>query len=636
MWYDQIIQGLTGPQHINDSKTPSGRVHVGSLRGVLIHDALFRVLRTRGLECVYRYGVDDYDPLDGLPADATEELKARMGEPLCNIPAPPGSAGTDLADHYIREFQEVFQELGVHAEFYRMRDVYRSGAFNEAIDAILRQADKVRQVYLEVSNSQRAPDWHPFQTVCERCGRVGTTEVFAYDGQEVSYRCRPDLVRWAKGCGHTGKVSPFDGRGKLPWKLEWVAKWRTFGVTIEGAGKDHTTKGGSRDVADACIQALFGQRAPLNVPYEFFLVEGAKMSSSKGIGSSARDMTDLLPPEVLRFLMIRTAPKKAVNFSTSAEYMVKLFNEHDRYLEGHRAGRLSAADEELLDVVEVDPADEAYRPANFQLITALLQLPHVDLAAEVAKRMDGGMTANESHHFQERLRAARIWLDRYAAPEDRLELQAQLPASAAALTAAQRAFLHLLAAGLAHCPRDDEAYQRLIFDTARRVPIEQKDAFLAFYRVLFDAEAGPKGGSLLNFLDLDFMRRRFTELPLDEAELWAETEVDMDAFQAWLDKQRAAGLKAAAGAADQGAGTGAAPDQGAGAGAGAAPDQGATAAAGLAVTVTGRRLADGRTTVEVAVAAPEGRVYIFRLRGIAAAALVEHLASAGLPATLAS
>ncbi|HNG25576.1 MAG TPA: class I tRNA ligase family protein, partial [Microthrixaceae bacterium] len=63
----------------------------------------------------------------------------------------------------------------------------------------------------------------------------------------------------------------------------------------------------------------------------FFLVGGAKMSSSRGVGASARDMADLLPAEVLRFLMIRTKPNSPVNFDVHEEGIVKLFNEFDRY-----------------------------------------------------------------------------------------------------------------------------------------------------------------------------------------------------------------------------------------------------------------------------------------------------------------
>ena len=73
--------------------------------------------------------------------------------------------------------RELHEELGVEAEHYRMRDFYRSGSMNESIDRILASAETVRRVYKEVSNSNRASHWHPFQVICEVCGRIGTTEV---------------------------------------------------------------------------------------------------------------------------------------------------------------------------------------------------------------------------------------------------------------------------------------------------------------------------------------------------------------------------------------------------------------------------------------------------------------------------
>ena len=60
MWIDDISKAVDGPQLINDSKTPSGRVHVGSLRGVLLHDVLFRALLDKSVPVQFRYGVDDY------------------------------------------------------------------------------------------------------------------------------------------------------------------------------------------------------------------------------------------------------------------------------------------------------------------------------------------------------------------------------------------------------------------------------------------------------------------------------------------------------------------------------------------------------------------------------------------------
>ncbi len=181
-WSDRLTEKLPlGPHIINDSKTPSGRAHVGALRGPLIHDAMFRTLQARGVDVRYRFGVDDYDPVDEIPYGESEHYERYLGAPLCNVPPPPGSRATDMAEHHISEFFGVFTDLGITPEFYRMRDIYRSGAFNEAIDAILRHAPVVRRIYKEVSGAGRAEDWHPFQVVCERCGRIGTTETTGSD-----------------------------------------------------------------------------------------------------------------------------------------------------------------------------------------------------------------------------------------------------------------------------------------------------------------------------------------------------------------------------------------------------------------------------------------------------------------------
>ena len=534
MWYEKVIESLHGLQIVNDSKTPSGRVHVGSLRGVLIHDAIYRALKARDFNAKYSYGIDDFDPLDGLPADAEPWMREYMGHPLCNIPAPTGSSSTDLAEHYISEFLGIFTELGIGADIYRMRDVYRSGQFNEAIDRILVKSDVVRKIYAEVSHAVRPSNWLPFQIICEKCGKVGTTEVTEYDGKEVTYECKPNLVSWASGCGNRGKISPFDGNGKLPWKLEWVAKWHTFGITIEGAGKDHCTKGGSREVAVACLREIFGKTPPLNVPYEFFLVSGAKMSSSKGVGTAAREITDLLPPEILRFLMIQTPPKRTVNFSTDFDYLVKLYNEHDRLVESNLQGRASELQKKVLRSIEVEPQSTAYHPVGFQLLVALLQLPHIDIEAEIDKRTGGGLSTADRQSLKKRIKSARYWLNNFASEQDRVELQRDLPETVLALTECQRAFLVLLGKRFPIHECTEDEYQRFIFDTARLTPIDQKLAFHAIYRALLNKDQGPKGGSLLSYLDKKFLIARFSEVKYSMDKFLNQSGVTQDACENWI------------------------------------------------------------------------------------------------------
>ncbi len=539
-WCNELINGINTqlPQIINDSKTPSGRAHVGALRGVVIHDVIFRLLREKGVAVRYLYGVDDYDPLDELPYGKDEHFSQYLGMPLCQVPPPPGSQSGDMADYYISEFFSVFKELGIHPETYRMRDIYRSGQFDKVIDTILCQANIVRQIYKKVSKSERPAHWYPFQVICEQCGRIGTTEVSDYDGQEVTYTCRPDLVKWAKGCGYQGKMSPFRGNGKLPWKLEWVAKWQSLGITIEGAGKDHATKGGSRDVASQCLRDIFHREPPLNVPYEFFLVGGAKMSSSRGVGESARDMADFLPPELLRFLMIRPHPKKPINFSADEEYIIKLFNEFDRYHEQtyHRF-QVSEEIKQTYLLSEVTPEGD-YFNANIQLLQALVQMPHIDPVREIDLRKGSSLTPVDLKHLQRRIESVKYWLSHYAQEQEKLQLQLTLPVKAQELTALQRAFLHQLAQALPTTDWIDDQLQTKIFEVARLTPIKQPLAFQAIYRILFNRDSGPKAGNLFMFLNQDFLIQRFQELPYSPVDFWQESCITTQQLEDWLQEHK--------------------------------------------------------------------------------------------------
>ena len=329
-------------------------------------------------------------------------------------------------------------------------------------------------------------------------------------------------------------MSPFDGRGKLPWKLEWVAKWVAFPVTIEGAGKDHSTKGGSRDVSEACLRAIYGTEPPLRVPYEFFLVGGAKMSSSRGVGASARDMADLLPPEVLRFLMIRTKPNSPVNFDVREEGIVKLFNEFDRFHTRVNHDKNATPDEACVyPLCELKPEGD-YFNANFQVVSAMVQMPHLDTVEQITKRKGAPLTDVERRHLDQRIASAKLWVENYASEEEKTRLQETLPARAQELTAAQRAFLHRMAAALRETPWEDDALQAKVFETARLTPIEQPVAFKAIYRVLLDKEAGPKAGNLLAFLDPQFVIARFQELPFERLEYWKQTAVSEEDLEKWL------------------------------------------------------------------------------------------------------
>jgi len=283
-WADELAQRVrdSGPQVVNDSKTPSGTVHVGSLRGPVILDAITRALRANGIETTLLYGVDDLDPMDAQALLTPDAVEHEMGRPLANVPDQAGDCHVSYARHHAQTFIDTFAGLGIFPDrYYWMSEHYAAGDIDPFIRTALDRAALVREIYKRVANVQHPDTWHPISVVCPNCGKVGTTIVTDWDGERVFYECRPDLVAWAHGCGQSGWVSPFGGNAKLPWNLEWAAQWSLFGVTIEPNGKDLATAGGSRDRSEAIAREVFEREPPINIAYEFLNVGGRKMSTSK-------------------------------------------------------------------------------------------------------------------------------------------------------------------------------------------------------------------------------------------------------------------------------------------------------------------------------------------------------------------
>jgi lysyl-tRNA synthetase, class I len=524
-WAEKIAADLEGVQIVNDSKTPSGRVHVGSLRGVIIHDVIYRSLKHLGKPVKFLYGADDYDALDTVPKYLDQDKFAPyLGFPLCNVPSPGGDdSATDYAKYFMEEFLEVFRYLGVSPEIYYLRDFYRSGKMNHHIDLFLRNANLVREAYLKISGGKRAENWYPFQPICENCGKIATTVVSDYNGNEVFYTCKPNGANYVKGCGHSGWVSPFDGNGKLPWKVEWVAKWDLLGVTIEMAGKDHSQKGGSRDVANAICQSVLSKSAPFHSPYEFILVNGTKMSSSKGVGSSAEEIANLLPPELLRFLMLRTQPKTVINFSPNYETITRLFRDYDIMVE--KAAIVEKV--EKLDKLEISEANSgedlaplryaqisdnwrSHQTFDLSTIISLLQLPHLDIESEISDRSPNPLSDYDWQVIHSYIATGRQWLQDYADPEEKLVIYVdKIPERITEVNLEQANYLARLSDRLSKVESwQADILQSEIFALTKELEISQKEAFKAIYLSFLNKDKGMKAGSLFSFLDKEFVLER--------------------------------------------------------------------------------------------------------------------------------
>lgn len=517
-WADELAARLTGPQVVNDSKTPSGTVHVGSLRGPVILDVIVRALRVRQLPTTLLYGVDDLDPMDAqamLTPDATERW---MGAPLANVPDPAGDCHPSYARHFAALFIDTFSGLGIHPDrYYWMSEIYRGGDVDPFIRTALDRAEVVRDIYRRVSRVERPVGWLPVHVICPTCGKVGTTLARDWDGETVAFECLPDLVAWATGCSSTGRISPFGGAAKLPWNLEWAAQWSLFGVTIEPCGKDLATAGGSRERSDAIAREVFDREPPLNVPYEFLNIGGRKMSSSRGRGAAAHEIAEVVPAEQLRLLMIRPRPNHAIEFDPDGtDAIPRLFDESDRIAAASAGiavkGDLPPDHDRVFAAALVDPnadllaAGGAYRPA-FAHLALLLQVPGVDVSARMEAEKGAPLNDRERALLEERTRAARGWLEAYAPERARIEVRRdELPAAAAQLDADQRGALSSLAAALPTTERwEGESLQAAIFEAARSAGLPAGRIFAALYLAFLGQPSGPRAGWLLASLPAEFV-----------------------------------------------------------------------------------------------------------------------------------
>lgn len=494
------------PLVIRDEKTASGRVHVGSMRGVAIHGVVAQLLAARGVAVEFLYEINDLDPMDDIPGYLDEATyKPYLMRPLRDVPSPePGVK--NFAEYYGGEFIDVIRHTGFTPTFYRASELYGDGRMNDLITTALKKRDGIRDIYKRISGSEKKPDWFPVTIVAQVC--KGLPTVVGFSGGKLQWVCTES--------GEEGEIAPYDGAAKLAWKVEWAAKFSAVNVDIEGAGKDHSTKGGSRDVAAHISKEIFNRPAPFDIPYEFFLVGGRKMSSSKGRGSSAKEIADLLPPHIFRLALLGKEPKRAIDFEPDGDTIPLLYDEYDRIATKVWSGAQddSARLFEALHPNTDDPLRTARFLPRFSQVAFLVQMPHMDIEEACVGLKGAALTEEDKRELRERVSYATHWLSVCAPEEYRYVLQEnEVPVEAQALNEKQKdALMKLQQALRALDVFEGQTVHTLLHDIRKETEIDPKEFFSALYLAFLGRPSGPKAGWFLSTLNRDFVLRRLEEV----------------------------------------------------------------------------------------------------------------------------
>jgi lysyl-tRNA synthetase class 1 len=515
---EEILKNGLKKQVVCTGTSLSGEPHLGSANDVIRGDAICKALAAKGADAKLIWIADDMDPYRSVPAGFPEQLNDYLGFPVAHIPDPWG-----CHKNFVYHFEEMFlgqlKKLDIEPDVHLGVDMYHSGFYDPAKIIAMEKKAEIIAILNKYREIPLTSFWWPIDVICEKCGRISTTSIKSYDPvkKEVEYVCTSGSVTLHKknivnGCGHHGKVSILGKNTKITWRVEWACRWQLLGVTCEPFGKEHAASGGSWDTGKELVK-LFDWQPPVPVIYEFFQVEGGKMSKSKGNVITVPIMLEIMRPEELKFWMYYGKISKARELSLDMMpvHVAEEFDKAERIYLGERTDN-EKDDANYSRSYELAVTKKPKRIAQvpYTFASALVQISKGREIEALKKtgHIPSDVTKEEVKRIEARLQNAANWINDYAPDEYRMKLLDKMPEEK---LDAQTKELFAAAAGKIEKGIGGEELQQFIYNTAKERKMEIKKVFGSAYGLFLGRETGPRLGPFLVSLDKDFAMKRLTQ-----------------------------------------------------------------------------------------------------------------------------
>ncbi|GAA2416831.1 lysine--tRNA ligase [Streptomyces glaucosporus] len=538
--------------------SPSGPIHLGNLREVMVPHLVADEIRRRGVPCEHILSWDDYDRFRKVPAGVPgidESWSEHIGKPLTSVPAPEGSEHPNWAEHFKAAMAGALDELGVEVRGISQTQMYTSGAYREQILFAMRERERIDAVLdryrtkvtpesaAKAAKKQQKPmddaeieaaegsgaageddgssgsagyfPYKPYCTVCER----DLTSITAYDDDttEMTYVCR---------CGHeeTALLSEFD-HGKLVWKVDWPMRWAYEGVVFEPSGVDHQSPGSSFVVGGQLVKEIFGGQQPIGPMYAFVGITGmAKMSSSKGGVPTPADALEIMEAPLLRWLYARRKPNQSFKVAFDQEIQ-RLYDEWDALERKVADGAAQPADAAAYRRATSTAAGELPRtphPLPYRTLASVVDITTGDeeQTLRILSELDPDNPVRSLDETRPRLDRAQRWINTQVPAEQRTRVREEPDTELlASLDDAGRESLRLLLDGLdEHWSLDGlttlvygvPKVQAGLTPDAKPTPelkTAQRAFFALLYRLLVGRDTGPRLPTLLLAVGADRVRK---------------------------------------------------------------------------------------------------------------------------------
>ena len=514
-WADVVALNLSrrGTKHIvSTGITPSGEFHIGHLREILTGDMIARAASESGLDVEFIFIVDDADPLRRVYPFLDDEYAKFIGHQIGDIPAPKADGkpdyqsyednGWNYADHFLNPFLEALATIGVKPRIVKNLASYKSGKFTECAKIACDNSDEIKEIIERVSGRELPTNWFPWSPLDSN----GSLEGVSVTGYEFP------LVHYIDKDGNNGSSDLTKGEGKLPWRIDWPAKWSWIGVTCEAFGKDHGASGGSYDTGKE-ISQLFGYDAPQPLVYEWISLKGkGAMSSSSGNTIGPMEALQLVPPEILRYLIAQSKPNKAIEFDAGMS-LVNLADDYERNSSRDFVSELSDETlsrrrrvqiEDAQGAIKLSTIDNADRTNN-----SSVSFRHLALLAQTKSEdqlvWDSlGLTKNDqpSDLLRDRLQKMRTWISSEHFPDEmKIVMIEHIPKNLLSeLSSDEIQVLEKLIELLENCEWTNESISNSIVESAKSIDKSPRLAYNVSYVCLMGSKKGPRLAPILSEL----------------------------------------------------------------------------------------------------------------------------------------
>ena len=145
---------LFGNEHVVCSGwSPSGIYHIGNSKEAITCNAISRFIEAiEGSKTKFVFVIDDYDPLDKIPADLSKykgDLRPYLGHPINKVPDFTGQT-ENYAEYFAQGAKKTFESYKFEVEFVYASKLYAEGKYDE-ITKLYYEKSNMRMAILEVS-----------------------------------------------------------------------------------------------------------------------------------------------------------------------------------------------------------------------------------------------------------------------------------------------------------------------------------------------------------------------------------------------------------------------------------------------------------------------------------------------------